>query len=362
MKILLVSSRTKFGKYGSTLPPLGLASVASRLVKEGFEVRILDQPTERTTKEGFEEYLLREKPDVITFGAFTMEMPEVAEEARAAKRVLPNVKTVIGGYHVISLPTETLDEFKEFDFGAAGEGQCLVNLANALRSNLDFADFKGIVYRENGKAVYTGAPPKIMDLDGIPFPTYDLLPMKKYRYQQERTKDRQYFTMMTMRGCPFQCTFCANAGSFAGMRSVKNVLEEIDVLYNKYGVRAIGFLDDTFNITKERVMELCEGLIKRNYDLVWGCLCRVAPVDDEMLGAMKKAGCAKISYGVESGNQEILNLMKKGITLEQIRNTFALTRKNGIITLAYAMINHPDETRENINETKKFVKSLKPDY
>jgi len=363
LKIALIRPKLNFLDYGSTVPPLGLAGIAACIPKK-HKVIILDQPTMNTSRKELAEFFRKEKPDIVGFSGMTPEIVESAEEAEIARKELPKAKIVIGGQHSTVLPIETLKEFKVFDIAISGEGEeVFPKIVDALSKGKQL-NFAGVAFRKGKGIKFSGMAPEIQDLDRLPLPAYALLPMEKYTYNQIGISDRKYFAIMSSRGCPYQCTFCSHAvfSKKVRFRSAENVLKEIDTLYNDYGVRAVGFLDDTFNINKQRLKEVCGGLIERKYDLVWACTARVNTIDEESIGWMKKAGCIKISFGVESGDPEMLERIKKGITLEQIEKAFKLAHRQKILTLAYMMINLPGETRKSIEASKKFIKKVSPDY
>jgi len=171
--------------------------------------------------------------------------------------------------------------------------------------------------------------------------------------------------MITSRGCPYQCQFCdvhELFGRKTRYRTVDNVIEEMRMLSIEYRVKEIIFYDDTITIDRERVMELCERMIKEKLDISWGCYSRVDRIDDEMSKIMKRAGCHMISMGVESGSDEMLTKMQKGITIEQTRNAFKILKKNNIETSASFIVGFPGETRQTLQKTKEFVKEIDPTF
>ena len=206
-----------------------------------------------------------------------------------------------------------------FDYGIIGEGeQTALELVNAIHSGNkeEIPSIKGIIFRNDSGIVRTPPRAYIEDLDTIPFPARHLLPdLKKYRYRFY--KHLPTATIITSRGCPYQCTFCDRAvfGNKLRMRSIKNMLDEIEILVKEYGVRGINIQDDLFTITPQRVIEFCDQLMSRKLKISWSCLARVDCITPEMLKIMKKAGCWQIGYGIESGNQKILNTINKNITL-----------------------------------------------
>jgi len=205
--------------------------------------------------------------------------------------------------------------------------------------------------------------PLIQDLDAIPFPARHIVKSESYR--EAVFAGRRCATIVSSRGCPYRCVFCLWPRTMYGRRSrarsPENVVDEIEHVVNEYDIDEIYFDDDTFNLNKSRVMKICEGIMKRYIDVKWMSQCRVDKVDLELLKEMKKAGCHYIKYGVESGSQGMLDAMKKGITLEDARTAFRLTRKAGIKTQAFFLFGLPWGTHETIRETIEFAKELEPD-
>ena len=202
----------------------------------------------------------------------------------------------------------------------------------------------------------------IADLDRIPFPARHLLPTHAYRYALWPGK--KVTTMITSRGCPYRCIFCDKSifGSKWRARSAKNVLDEMEQIVKILRIPSIIMYDDLFTLDKQRVQEICRGILERGLKFEWKCEGRVDRVDGEMLGWMKKAGCSLIAYGVESGNEIGLDFLQKGITLPQIRRAFELTRKAGIRPMAYFILGIPVETFEQGLRTIALAKELNPDY
>jgi len=204
-------------------------------------------------------------------------------------------------------------------------------------------------------------PELISDLDKIPFPARHLTPYKKY--SSLLAKRNPITTMITSRGCPYNCLFCMrpHLGKKFRARSAKNVVDEIEECVN-IGIKEFLIYDDTFTVERKRVMDICNEIMRRRLDIGWDIRTRVDTVDYELLKKMKKAGCERIHYGVEKGNQEQLDILRKGITLKQVKNAFRLTKKVGIGTLAYFMIGGPKETRKTVMQSINFAKMIKPDY
>jgi anaerobic magnesium-protoporphyrin IX monomethyl ester cyclase len=361
MKILLLLPRLE----PNTNPPLGLAYVAASLRGHGFDVEILD-PT-------FEDkaYVLKRLSvpdyDVLGISAYTMNFNLGLEFALFAKSKNPDGRVVFGGIHPTILSEEVIRK-EGIDFVVAGEGeQTMVELAEALENQSSLESVSGLIFKKNGQRVVNPPRALIQNLDGLPFPARDLLPMKSYltaHFGRSAWAVRQpSTTIVTTRGCPFRCTYCSSHlmfGRRTRYRSVANILDEIEMLIRDYGVRGLSIVDDTFIISRKHIYELADEMKKRKIKIEFICNGRVDIIDKDVLKALKEVGCVGIAFGVESGSQYVLDhILKKGITLEQVRKAFQWAHEVGIPTDAYFMIGIPGETEKDIQETIRFSKTLR---
>ncbi len=357
MRILLINPPYRERTYVS--PPLGLAYIASVLRKSN-EVRIIDAPPLGYTYHDIESEVAGFHPDVVGVTAMTATIRDALETARIAKAA-SKATVMLGGVHPTIMPHETLEN-TAVDIVVRGEGEkTITELIPALERG-KISRVRGISFRK-GKKIYHNKPmPLIDDLDSIPFPSRDLLPMGKYR--QHLGHPTSFATMMSSRGCPYSCIFCTKAlyGSVYRMRSPENIISEMVEVREKFNTKEIVFYDDNFSARRERVVRLCDEIIRKDIKIKWKCEARVNLVDRQLLEKMKETGCYLIAYGVETGNQNLLDAMKKGITLSQIRSAFKETHKAGIETLAYVMIGMPGETRETIQKTLDFILEIEPGY
>lgn len=358
----------QFQDVANVLPPLGIGYIAAVLEENGFSPKIIDSIPLNYDLHELIEILKEQKPDVVAFSSTVIFIHMTKEAAKMVKEALPNTTVILGGPHVTSLPHETM-KFKYFDLAALHEGEyTFLELAkafeknkNLLKDKKELSKIKGIVYRDNGKLKFTPPRELIKDLDELPFPARHLFPpLDKYSPVEASFKRLPYAHMMSSRGCPYRCIFCDSKifGHTVRMRSPENVLAEINYLVDTYGVREIRFFDDTFTFDKQRAMEISR-LIKENHpQLIWTAITRVNHVDPELLKAMREAGCWQLSYGLESGSQRMLNIMKKGTTVEQGRKAVKWTKQAGMEARAYFVFGMPGETLESIDKTVKFAKSL----
>jgi radical SAM superfamily enzyme YgiQ (UPF0313 family) len=363
MKILLALPRFK----PNTNPPLGLVYIAACLKRADFEVEILD-PTFEGLKYA-ENRLKKTDYDMLGVSCYTMNYNKGLRFAGIAKRMNPNCVIVFGGVHPTILADEVISE-KFVDIVCVGEGEeTMVELSIAIKKGQPLSNIRGIIYRENGKIVRNPPRPLRVNLDDIPFPCRELLPIRKYLNAQigraAWTVEQPATSILATRGCPFHCTFCSSHlifGRRVRYRSPSNVVDEIVDLVANYRIKGLSFIDDTFTLRREFVSEICKEIRNRRLRIEWACNARPDTVTKEMLKEMKEAGCVVVAYGVESGNQKILDaILKKGITLEEVRNAFRITSEVGIKTDAYFMIGTPGETIDDIEETINFAKNLRPD-
>lgn len=342
----------------------GLAYIAAVARRDGFEVKILDMEVTVLDDAALKEFFITYKPRVVGLTAPTIAISDAAKVARVVKETLPDTLTVIGGPHMSCAPEATIRRYIAFDIGVVGEGEItmleLLKLPDPLKGN--FMGINGLVWRNGDEVSFSKPRELIKDLNWLPLPAIDLFPELKSSYIPPyfSVKRTPAVTVMTTRGCPGKCTFCTNAihGRIIRQYSLDYLFELTYMLIKKHGIKEFQINDDTFTVNKKRVMAFCRRLIDEKIDLTWSCLARVNGVTLEMLELMKKAGCWQICYGVESGDQAMLDSLQKGTTLKQIRETTAMTKKAGISMKGYFIIGLPGETRESIKKTIDFALEL----
>lgn len=367
MKILLIRYHDKdnintrlpesLNKVQGVLPPLGISYIAAVLEKNGYEVAILDAIAENLTKDETRDYIAREKPDLVGVTAMTATVRGALEAASVAKEC--GARVVVGGPQLAVYPNETLS-YDSVDFGIVGEGEwAMLELVKALEGNQSLDEIEGLAYKKDGQVI-VNEPAVVEDLDDLPFPARHLLPTDKY---SSIIGLNPVTTMISMRGCPFKCSYCAKQPTDprCRFRSARNVVDEMEQVIQDYGVREIMFYDDTFTMRRSHVAGICEEILRRGLKVKWEAPTRVNVVDRELLQLMQRAGCIRLRYGVESGDPDILRSMNKGITLDQVRDVFKWTRQAGIETFAYFMIAYIGETPETIKRTMSFANELDPD-
>lgn len=343
-------------------PPLGIMYVAAYIREHtSHQISLLDCQAEELSYKQIEAEIKKRKPDVVGITTLTFNLIDTLEVAKIVKKVNPQIKVVLGGIHVHIFPEETI-ALEGIDFLVLGEGEItFTRLLENIKSKKALKKIKGLVFKERNKIVNTGAPDFIEDLDALPFPARDLLPFKKY--SSVLAKRSPITTIFTSRGCPYRCIFCdrPTLGKRFRARFALNVVEEMEECL-RMGIFEFFLYDDTFGVDRQRVLEICNQILKRNLKIGWDIRTRVDTVDEEVLRKLKKAGCERIHFGVESGNAEILRILQKGITIKQAKKAFRLARRAGIETLAYFMIGHPGETEKTVRQTINLAKKLEPDY
>lgn len=349
---------------GSCEPSLGLCYLASNLRKSGIDVEILDSIALRLSPEQVITLILEKNPEILGITAVTITINKAALLARLIKEKNKDIITVVGGPHMSAIPEQTMLEFRDIDIGVIGEAEeTIVELILGLKNKRALNNIRGLVLRgDNGSVYNTGLREPIKDLDSLPLPAWDLLPyLPKYYYTPAYSFNRSpSSSIITTRGCGFNCSFCFQQafGRKVRSHSVDYTLKIIHNLYFNYGIRDIRILDDNFMLFKNRLLGFCEGIRKEKLALSWSCLARVDMVDSGILRKMKLAGCWQVSFGIESGCQEILNSVNKNISLDKVERAVELTRKSGIKTLGYFMIGFPGEDEETVYRTTKFAKRL----
>lgn len=299
MKVLLIYPPWQFK---AETPPLGLACLAAVLEKLGEDVKILDLDTYNlnTWEEELHNELKDNKFQIAGISVMTPLFTSALKVTQIIREVDPSIKIIMGGAHPTIYPNEILKNYNFVDIIVRGEGEeTLAELIPLLKRETDLKDVKGISYRKGGEIIHNSDKPLIANLNSIPFPALHLLPINRYR--NSIIPGKRMMTLISSRGCPFNCYFCFK-GIFGGRfraRSAENIVEEIEQISSKYGINLFYFYDDTFTLNKSRVFKFCKLLKERNLRVEWSCVTRVDCVTPSMLLEMKKAGCYSIHYGVE---------------------------------------------------------------
>lgn len=362
MKVLLINPNYrevyKYVSKEATMisPPMGLAYLASYLRENKIDVKILDACALNLDNNQIVEEIKNYNPNFVGITAATNTINLAYKIANSISDF--NCEVVVGGAHTSILPERTLEECENIDIVVVGEGE---DTLLEIVSGKNLKEIKSIGYRDRGKIKINPRREPREDLDNLPIPAYDLLPMDKY--WSPGIRKYPFATIVTSRGCPFNCVFCVNhlvSSKKFRYRSSENVLKEIDFLVKEYGIREINILDDNFTLLPGRVKEICRGLIERKYDLILktGNGIRADKVDEEMISLMKQAGFYLLAFGIESGNERILKIVDKGESLEQIENAIKLCKKYKILTEGFFIFGNLGEDESTMQDTINFAKKL----
>ena len=373
MKVLLINPPDNYPisanipEYASDkhLPPLGLLYIASYLAaKSNHSVKIYDAILHSATYNQIAEEALAY--DVIGITTITFQLIDVIETVKAIRKINKMVAIILGGPHLAVYPKETI-RIPGVTYCLVGEcDKTFTQLVNMLsEGKTNYHTIPVLYWNQDGEIHSNPADEFIQDLDQLPIPNRHLLEYEMYNsiFSHLDSKSHLVTTMFSSRGCPYKCIFCdrPNLGKSFRYHSSKRVVEEIEYCI-ELGIAEILFYDDTFNVVGERVTDICELILQKNLDIKWDIRARVNNVSYDVLKLMHRAGCRRIHFGVESGNEEILKVMKKGITRKLAREAFGNARKLGIETTGYFMFGCPNETLPQIQETLDFALELNPDY
>ena len=338
---------------------LGLGYLAAVLEKNHYRVDVIDCQVLRFSFEDFRSEIGKRQPDIVGVTSSTLTYKAAMKLIKIAKEACPNCITVAGGAHVTFWDDKALEEYPELDVVVRNEGEnTLLELAQRIEVGKSHYDVIGTTCRKDGKIVRNPDRPYIEDLDSLPFPARHLWPMERFREYED------ILYLAASRGCVYWCEFCSTVrmhGRKYRMRSPKNVVDELEFLHKTYGIRKFTFCDDAFTVDQPRTEELCSEILKRNLKIEWNCGTRVDMLTRELLVQMKEAGCISVWFGVESGTQQVLNAMKKGITPELTMKVLRWVKELGMKPVPNVIIGFPGETKESAWKTIKFAEKISPD-
>lgn len=344
----------------STSPPLGLLYVAAFAEAAGKTVRVIDVNAEQVSLADIERTAAEHQPPFVGFTAVTAQIGSTHEIAEVVKRVSPRSKTVVGGVHAASMPEDVLRD-ANIDFVIRGEGE--LAFTQLVRGE-PFSTIGGLSYRGSNPLQpieHNALDEPIQDLDSLPTPAYHLIRFDAYKPAVGAYRRLPSVNMTMTRGCPGKCTFCNSAETALRTRSAEHIVDEIQKLQGRYGIREVSFYDDTFTIYKQNVIQLCDLLIRKRIDLTWSCFARTDCVSPSLLKKMKAAGCHQVLFGIESADEEILRTIQKPINIELTRKAVRMSQEAGIAVRAAFMFGNPGETVESMRRTIDFAKDLDPD-
>jgi radical SAM superfamily enzyme YgiQ (UPF0313 family) len=356
MKLLLINPPYPFEESPS--PPFGLISLAAYLRDNGVDVTIYDCIVNPSDEPLILEAVEKFAPDAVGTTAVTMNVNPAIKILTAIKQRFPEIVTLMGGPHVTFDADGVLGTSPAVDMIVRGEGEITtLELMNSLAAR-DFDEIKGISFRKGDAIVHNPGRDFIADINVLPFPARDLVQLSKYRALGLPVN------MVTSRGCPFECVFCVGS-RMVGRRvryfSVERVVDEFEML-SKMKFRQINIVDDLFTSNRERCVKICDEINRRGIVHEWTAFARVDTVSPELLEKMKGAGCTTLCFGIESGNQKILDKVKKKISLDMCEKAVAMCKDAGIMPMTSYILGLPGETPETVTETLAFAKRLSPSY
>ena len=366
LKVLLVKP---YGVADEIIPPISLGLLATQIRNE-HDVRILDALKDKCNAEAVANIAVSEGYNVVGFQSWSKDIHEIKSTCLKIKEENPEVVTITGGIHPSMAPKGTLDFFGEcLDFAYVGEGEIgFKMLLNAVstkdQSPSILASIPGLAWRD-GKKIIINENSLINDLDALGFPAWDLMAPSTYPKAPHGAFYRNFpiAPIIATRGCPFPCTFCAArvaSGAKLRSRSLEHVLKELEMLYHDFGVREFQIEDDNFTLNNRYVEKFCNALLSSGIRMPWSFPngIRLDTMERSLLKLMKKAGCYALNFGVEAGSQRVLDMIKKDLTLDQIRSQLTMAKEEGFDIGGFFIVGFPSETKEEIEETVRFACSL----
>lgn len=360
-EILLINPPSPFLVDPKCEPPLGLlylASAVEHLVKS----RVIDLGNQKLSKKLLDKTLNSDLQDckIVGITAVTPQIRYAEEIARYIKSVRKDIIVIIGGPHVAALNGNVwLNGENWFDIGVIGEGEkTFRQLVARILDNKNYVDEPGIAYLDKQSQLQLNPSRSLIPIDEVKLPARSHLDLNLY---SRHVGGRPATTLITSRGCPFRCAYCMKGtwGNKVRRHCVRYVVDELKQIKYEYDFNGVLFVDDNFTLNRHWMLDFCKQI--KELDMKWRCWTRVNIVDAELLKIMKGAGCAEISFGIETGSQKLLDVSNKGVTLKQNMNAIKWAKEAGLITKAFLMIGIPGETKETVEETKDFIKKVEPD-
>jgi len=349
----------------NTMAPVGLCSLAAYLAQRGVESMILDGYARPRPLDAWMDVLRRERPDFVGISTTTSSFLEGVQLAEAVKRSDPSIKTVFGGPHISSLKERCLLDFPAIDFGIVGEGEEAVHQL-VVRDGRDLDDVQGILHRPDGdgRVAFTGLRTSQVALDDLPFPAYEMLEgfPQAYNLPIFSFSDHPTASVISSRGCPYQCTYCDRSVFRRGFRynSPEYMHALLVYLGRRWGIRHVTFYDDIFTANRKRVEDFCDLMARKPPGMTFYCAVRANQLDEDLLRMLKAAGCWQISFGVESGDPDIVKIHRKQTDLDEIRHKVRLIRKHGIRVKGLFIMGLPGDTEETIRRSMEYA--LRTDF
>ena len=361
MNILLISPLLTGRK--PVVHNIGLSYIGGVLLKNGYNVSLLDIEAYKYSNKEVIEYLKINNPEIICIGTIITGFNYVKFLCDEIKKIYPDVPIILGNNIATTIPKIVLENIN-VDFLVVGEGEItIIDLIETLQNRGNLSNVKGIAYIKNDKIIITEPRELIQDLDSIPFPAWHLFPLKEIYFKNRSSKLTSPIGFIsTTRGCPYKCTFCYHQfqNKKIRMHSAQRVIDEIKYLIENYNIKSLGFTDDLFIIKKSRVYEICDLMDKENIKLKWRVACRVDLINEDLLKRMKASGCVELGIGVEPGSQTILNNIKKQTTVQHAEKALSLCKKYKVNARTSYMIGNVGETKDTVYKTIEFRKKYDP--
>ena len=348
------------GVWGTIWPPITLATAGAMLEASGHEVEILDCAAQGISLGDLLKKIQKKIYEIVAWSAATPSIKADLALADKIKKIDRRISTVTFGTHVTALPEECLFAAKGLDFVIRNEPEeSLAALTAGLANGTGPERIKGLSYRDSdGQILHNPSRPFIKDLDSLPFPAWHLLDLKKYRLP---LIGKKFLILAPIRGCSYPCTFCT-AQTYYGRKprrkTIPRVMDEMEYALDRFGIDQFFIWADTFTADKDYVIDFCQAIRGRGLEVNWTCNSRVDTINNALLEEMAKSGCWMISYGIESGSQAVLDLVKKNITPGQARNAVKMAKEAGIKVAGHFVFGLPGETEETIKETINFALGL----
>lgn len=364
MKVLFIF----FSNSKSCMPPLGILTLATVLKNKGYDVYVTDTGL-YSNKHSLREYILRINPDVLGLSVMSIVYEEAVELAAFIKEIRPECKIIVGGPHATALP-ELVAGDKNFDLVSIGESEeTILEIMEAIKNDGDYGKIRGVAYRKPGGEICVNERRNaISNFDAVPIPDRSFLPMERYlSHIPDLQLEFPATSIIVTRGCYGNCMYCQPLGRKlfgAGIRrrSPELVVAEIEYLLRTYPIKSLWFVDDEpIWCGEEWMLKVCDLILKKNIKFTWSAAARVDQISDRLLSAMYKAGCRSLMFGVESGSEKILNIMRKGYHPSKIYEAMDICRRNKIISRAQLMVGTPGETKDTLNDTLLMIENAKPD-
>lgn len=371
MKVLLVAPPwlhiygdfREAAKIGCVSPPLGLMYLGGAVRSAGAECRIVDMQSEQVDLPGLLEIIEQEQPDLVGITATT----PVYENARILvdriRERFADPWIALGGVHATIMGRTVIEECPQLDLQVCGEAEgTIAEIIEALRGERPLENINGVLVRREGQIIENPPRPLRENLDTIPFPARNLMDPDLFRHYLPDRGYVCYAGLFTARGCPFECTFCSQHtmyGRRVRWHGVDRVIDELKYITGEMGIDHVIVMDETLTLNKPRLLKICRRIEEEGLQFTWEGWTHAATIDEELLVAMKRSGLIRLSFGIESGDPEILYSIRKSVTLEQIRTAFQLAERVGIETRGSAMLGHPGETKRSAWRTIRFLRGLR---